>query len=162
MKEFDSFGKMATHLLTLQAGMALSLHKGLDEVVTAIQKTAKEEVGHYQGAVGPFPAWAPLAASTQADRVRRGFTADDPGLRRGDMRDSIKKEVALLEGVVGSDDQNLVYFEIGTDKQPPRPVLGPAVEHNHEKIVKVLGAAAVRGILGGGAIPAHLEYDHDV
>jgi len=162
MKELKSLGAMATELLTMQATLALAAHKGLAEVATAIQKTAKEEIGTYQSAVGPFPSWPQLAESTQADRVQQGYTPNDPGLRDGSMRDSIVKEVGQTEAVVASNDQNLVYFELGTEKQPPRPVLGPAVVHNHDEIQRIMGTAVVRGLLGGGAIPGNLGYDHDV
>jgi len=162
MKEFGSLAQFAAHLGTLEAGLVLEVRRGLTEVVKVVEKTAKAEIGDYQPDVGPFPAWAPLADSTKKDRVRKGFTEDDPGLRSGAMRASIVHEVAATEAVVASDDQNLVWFEMGTDKQPARPVLGPAVIHNEEAIQRILGRAAVRGLLAGAVIPAGLGYDKDV
>lgn len=162
MKEFGSLAAFASHLVTLQASVALEAHRGLKEVAEAITITAKGEIGAYQQAIGPFPAWAQLAESTMADRVAKGYTPDDPLLRDGKMRDSVSNEVASLEAVVGSDSDIAVYQELGTDKIPPRPFLGPAVIHSHEVIKRVLGAALARGVLGGGSIPASLAYDHDV
>lgn len=162
MKEFGDIGAFVTHLAAVEVGLISHLHDGLEKAAQAVEKTAKEEIGQYQQAVGPFPAWAPLAEATVDDRVRRGFTPDDPGLRRGDMRDSIKHETAGLVAAIGSDDQNLVFFELGTPRQPPRPVLGPAVERNHDKIEHLIGNATVRGLMGGQALPPSLEYDHEI
>lgn len=66
------------------------------------------------------------------------------------MRDSVHREVSALEAVVGSDEDKAVYHELGTDKIPPRPFLGPAVLHCEEKMKRVLGGALVTGILGRG------------
>lgn len=162
MKEFTSLGQFALHLLSLQAATSISLHRGLEKVAAAVEKTAKAEIGTYQQAIGPFPSWDPLAEVTKKQRLDLGYTEDDPGLRDGSMRDSIERKVERLEAVIASDDQNLVWFELGTSKQPPRPVLGPAVEHNHDVIRKELGLALVRGLLGGGPIPPSFEYDHEV
>jgi HK97 gp10 family phage protein len=162
MREFGSLAAFASHLVTLQATVALEAHKGLKEVAEAITKTAKGEIGSYQQAIGPFPAWAQLAGATVADRVAKGYTPDDPLLRDGKMRDSISNGVSGHEAVIGSDSNIAVYQELGTDKIPPRPFLGPAVIHNHEAIKRILGAALARGILGGGPIPASLGYDESI
>lgn len=162
MREFGSLAAFASHLITLQASVALEAHRGLKEVAEAITKTAKGEIGSYQQAIGPFPAWAQLAESTVADRVAHGYTPDDPLLRDGKMRGSVSNEVVSLEAVVGSDSDIAVYQELGTDKIPPRPFLGPAVIHNHKVIRRILGAALARGVLGGGAIPASLGYDESI
>ncbi|WP_287496913.1 hypothetical protein [Pandoraea sp. CB10b_02] len=162
MKQFGSLAAFAAEIATLEAGVVFQLHQGLEAVATKIEHTAKKEIGEYQEAVGPFPAWEELAESTKADRVRQGYTENDPGLRSGQMRDSIEHQTQGLEAVIGSNDDRLVWFELGTTKQPPRPVLGPAVEHNHEAIRKIVGGAVVKGLLGGGSIPASLEYDHEV
>lgn len=158
MKEFASLAAFAGHLTFMEKAIEHELRHGLDVVATAIQKTAKEEIGRYQQAAGPFVAWAPLAESTKDDRRRLGFTPDDPGLRSGDMRESIKKSVSAREAVVGSDDQNLVFFELGSSKQPPRSVLGMAVERNRKLIQRELGRALVRGFLGQDPIGGNHEW----
>lgn len=162
MKEFGSLAAFAAEMVAVRAGVVFHLHKGLEAVATKIEHTAKREIGEYQAAVGPFPAWDELADSTKVDRVRQGFTENDPGLRSGQMRDSIEHRTQGLEAVIGSNDDRLVWFELGTEKQPPRPVLGPAVEHNRAAIKKIVGGAVVKGLLGGGSIPANLEYDHEI
>nr|DAG88323.1 MAG TPA: virion morphogenesis protein [Herelleviridae sp.] len=157
-KQMSSLGAMASHLLLLDAAIVAELKKGLRRAANAIEQTSKEEIGHYQKATEAFPAWAPLAEFTKNERERLGYTRDDPGLRSGAMRDSIKSEFSGLEAVVGSDDQHLVYFELGTDKQPPRSVLGMAVMRNRELIQKELGKALVRGIVGKEAIGGDYDF----
>lgn len=162
MREFGSLAHFAAHLGMIEAGLVMEVRRGLTEVAKAVEKTAKAEIGDYQPAVGPFPAWAPLADSTKKDRVRQGYTEDDPLLRSGALRDSISHEVGAGEAVIGSDSDIAIYQEMGTDKIPPRPFLGPAALHNEAEIQRILGRAAVRGLLGGTVIPAGLGYDKDV
>lgn len=162
MREFRSLAAFASHLVELQASVALEAHKGLKEVANAVTETAKGEIGHYQQAIGPFPKWADLAEGTKIDRVQQGYPADDPLLRSGELRDSIENEVSRLEAVVGSKSDIAVYQELGTDKIPPRPFLGPAVIHNHALIKRIFGEALVRGLLGGGPIPGRVGYDQSI
>ncbi|HHW4682570.1 MAG TPA: hypothetical protein ACQGQI_05175 [Xylella sp.] len=161
MKSFRSLATCAAEMTALEAGVVFQLEKGLEAVAAKIGHTAKQALGQYQEAVGPFPGWEELADSTKADRVRQGYTENDPGLHSGQMRDSIEHQTQGLEAVIGSSDDRLVWFELGTTKQPPRPVLGPAVEHTREAIRKIVGSAVVKGLLGGRSIPASLEYDHE-
>ncbi|AVA33367.1 phage virion morphogenesis protein [Cupriavidus metallidurans] len=162
MKEFGSLAQFAAHLGTLEVSIVAEVRRGLTEVAKAVEKTARAEIGNYQPAVGPFPAWAPLADSTKKDRVRKGYTEDDPLLRSGDLRDSIGHEVGVTDAVIGSTSDIGVYQEMGTDKIPPRPFLGPAALRNEEEIQRILGRAAVRGLLAGAVLPAGLGYDKDV
>jgi HK97 gp10 family phage protein len=159
MKEFTSLGQFARHLATLEVAVALELRRGLDEVATAVRDKAKDEIGSYQAAIGPFPAWAQLAESTVEDRVAKGYSPDQPLLRSGEMRDSIGKDVSGIEATIGSTSQVAVYQELGTDKIPPRPFLGPAVLHNEALIKRILGKAFIAGLLGRGNLPRSLGYD---
>ena len=162
MRDFNSLAEFGAHLVTLQAAESLALHKGLDQVARLVEKTAKDEIGQYQPAIGPFPEWAPLAASTEAEKARMGFPLDAPLLRTGEMRDSIQHETNGFEAIVGSTDDKMVYHEFGTDKIPPRPVIGPAAFSNQEKIQEILGTAVVSGFIGGNVIPPSLGYDLDI
>lgn len=161
MKEFSSFGQLAVRFAELQLAEFTALHHGLKKAAELVEKTAQDEIGNYQPAVGPFPAWAPLAESTKEDRVRLGYTPDDPLLRSGELRDSISHQVLGLEAAIGSTSDIMVYQEFGTATIPPRPVLGPAAVHNLEKIHKIIGVAAVSGILGGERISGALGYDFE-
>ncbi len=125
-------------------------HHALEKAAVLVEKRAKDKIGEYQNAAGPFAGWAELAESTKEDRVRQGFTEDDPGLRSGEMRDSIEHVVADGEAQVGSNDDKLVWFELGTSKQPPRSVLGGTAAESIEKIIEMVGESAVTALVGKG------------
>src|SRR5690348_1384126 len=84
-----SFGELADVLQARVGRLEAEVHTTLVEGAEVIAKDARDKLGHYQGEVGPYPAWAPLSPSTQADRVAKGYTPNDPLLRSGDLRDSI-------------------------------------------------------------------------
>lgn len=158
MREFAHIGEMVAHLATLAAAETLALHHALKKCAVAIEATAISEIGHYQGEVGQFAAWAPLAASTQAERVAAGFTPNDPLLRTGALRDSISHQIDTLDAVIGSTSEIMVYQELGTANIPPRAVLGPAAIRNKALIMRTLGHAAAEGLLyGAGAALTKLE-----
>ncbi|MDU3302770.1 MAG: hypothetical protein E7E83_15250 [Enterobacter ludwigii] len=125
--------------------MHTALEAGLEVVAKTIEEEAKEEIGVYQPAVGPFDAWDPLAESTKADRVRQGYSEDDPLLRSGELRDSISHRVMGLAAVVGSTDDKAVWQEFGTDRIPPRPFIGPAYVKSFRKITEMVGFAVMKG-----------------
>lgn len=160
--DFGSLGQFATHLASLEVAVHHETKRGLSKVAAIIEKEAKSEIGTYQPSAGPFPAWEQLAMSTKQDRVRKGFTANDPLLRSGELRDSISHEVASHEAVIGSTSDVAVFQEMGTDKIPPRPFLGPAGFKSEAAIRSILGVALMRGLLGGQVIPAGLGYERDV
>jgi HK97 gp10 family phage protein len=162
MKSFDSPLKFAEFLAASITKEHVALQSGLKACAKVIERTAKSEFGVYQKSVEHFPAWEELADSTKEDRVRQGFSENEPLLRTGKLRDSISHEVSGLEAVIGSDSDVMVYQEFGTEKIPPRPVLGPAAFRNKQKIQKILGNAAITGMMGGERIDASLGYDADV
>lgn len=161
MKEFNSLIKFAEHLVKVQTTEIFAIHKAVDNACALIEKTAKSEFGHYQPQVGPFQGWAELAESTKEDRARHGYSDNEPLLRSGELRDSISRKVSLLEGEIGSTSEIMVYHEFGTTKIPPRPVLGPAAFSNKEKIKKIIGTAAVKGLMGELQIHKSLGYDFE-
>lgn len=151
--------EFAAHLLERAAVEVAALEEGLERVAMHIQKTAKSEFGVYQPERGPFNEWDELADSTKADRVRQGYSENDPLFRSGALRDSIQHEVHGLDAVIGSKSDIMAYQEFGTEKIPPRPVLGPAALRNKARIESLIGAAAVMGIVGGDRIHESLGYD---
>jgi len=155
---FDSPLAFAAHLVALQSAIERAEHAGLEKVAKLIEHDAKEQIGAYQDAVGPFPAWAELADSTKADRSKHGFSENEPLLRTGELRNSIEHEVSGSEAVIGSKSDIAAYQEFGTDRIPPRPFVGPAAFKNKDKIEQILGAALVQGLTGGNALDA-LGYD---
>lgn len=103
-----------------------------------LQRAARGYIGDYQGAVGPFPAWAPLAEFTIQDRISQGFTPDDPLLRTGEMRESIGYTVRGRVVDVGSNDWVAYWQEFGTPTIPARSFIGRALaEHGRDEARRV-------------------------
>lgn len=151
MREFNSLAAFSMHLVKAAIAVRVAEHLALDRAAEIIEKDAKRQLGTYQPEAGPFAAWAPLAAATVADRIAKGFTPDDPLLRDGTLRDSISRTVEGHEAAIGSTSDIAVYQELGTEKIPPRPFLGPAAFNNREAVEKVL-AQYVLGALEYGAV----------
>jgi len=150
MKEFNSLGAFAEHILKVALAEEIALRKGLSKAAKLVEKEAKSEIGTYQGAVGDFAAWADLAESTKEDRVRKGFSEDDPLLRSGELRDSIGMTMSTtgLEAQIGSDLDIAVYQELGTEHIPPRSFLGGAMARKLPQIKTILGASVLAGLVG--------------
>lgn len=145
------------HLAAVRAELDHHEHKGMERAAQIIETEAKAEIGTYQGAAGPFAEWVELADATKDDRAKQGFDENQPGLRRGDMRDSISHAVEGKEAAVGSDDEKMVWFELGTDRQPPRSVLGTAAVHKGHEAALAVGGSLVTALVGrdvfGGRLP---------
>jgi len=149
---------MVMKLAEAEVAININARTALERVAVAVETTAKAEFGEYQGAIGPFPEWAELADSTQADRGRLGYPENEPLLRSGELRDSISHGVEELTATIGSTSDIMVYQEFGTPTIPPRPVLGPAAEANHDTILRELGGAVVQGLIGRDVIHHSLGY----
>jgi len=65
--------QFAREMSSASASIATGLEVGFRVIVKEIEETAKEEIGVYQPAFGPFDAWLPLIEATKADRVRQGY-----------------------------------------------------------------------------------------
>ena len=118
----NSFADLASRLSRMASAEGDKVY--LEAVGSKIEKDAKEIIGHYQRSdTGPFPEWEELAPSTKADRVSQGFTANDPLLRTGELRDSIGHEVRGRSVAIGSDLDIAIFQEMGTATIPPRPFL---------------------------------------
>lgn len=155
------FSLLQTSVALAAASGAFEKHLqgGLERVLVHIEENARNQVGHYQAAVGPFPAWAPLAASTEASKAAMGFPSDAPLLAAGAMLASFGHEVSGMEGVAGAKDPKAVFHETGTSRMPPRPVWGPAAFNTRGDIEKILGHAAMGGIVGPGGSNAGAPID---
>jgi HK97 gp10 family phage protein len=150
MREFSSFGSFARHLERLALeGEAVTAHI-TKEAADLVQANAKARIGEYQDYEGPFTKWAELADSTKEERVRQGFTENDPLLRTGTLRDSIKVEAKGNEAVIGSEDEVALYQEVGTDHIPPRPFLGPALYGSKNDIAEKSVSTTVAWVSGLG------------
>ena len=96
--------------------------------------------------------WPALAPATIADRVKKGFAANEPLLRTGQLRDSIQWTTSAngLEGAVGSNSPIAVYQELGTSRIPPRSFLVSSAISMEEKIHRMAGRAVVAVLAGRG------------
>lgn len=116
--------------------------EGVLKACRLVQKTAKSYIGHYDHPGG----WAQLAQATQEDRVRRGFAANEPLLRTGDLRDSIQVDAphrngAEVFGYVFSNSAIARYQELGTVSIPPRPFLSTAAMEMTPQVHAILARA---------------------
>jgi phage gpG-like protein len=148
MRTFTPLGFVA-HLAELVVALPVAEHEGLEKAAQLIEDEAKAEIGHYQGRKGPFGKWPELAPPTKADRLRKGFTENDPLLRTGDMRDSIHHNVSDHEAYIGSDDKIAVYQELGTRHIPPRSFLGGAAARKEREVAEILANRIVEALLVG-------------
>lgn len=156
MIEMPSMEHLAQHFLRETNGELVMVREasrdGLDAASKLLLDEAKGEFGTYQQGAGPFGDWPELAPATKEDRLRKGFTENDPLLRSGDLRDSMQREVHDFDAVVGSTDPVMLYQELGTTRIPPRPVLGIALQRLWPTITKLLDDGAARGFSGDRAI----------
>ena len=129
--------------------------QAMERACRIVEKEAKDSLGTYHRAVGPFPAWAKLADSTVQQRTQQGWEPDEPLLRLGTMRDSIHHVVKGDVGHVGSDDPIAEYQELGTSAAghpiPPRSFLGRAAFVKEFAIHRVF-LDATMGMLGGWSV----------
>jgi hypothetical protein len=119
-----------------------------------VQRAARKKFGHYQGESGPFEAWPQLASSTKSERVRLGYTENDPLLRSGELRDSYKVESSGLMAGVGSTLGKAEGMEVGDPIKsvPARPVLGPAFAENEKEAFEA-SAVPLMALLTTGKLP---------
>ena len=159
MKDFGSPAEFAAFFDKVITTLPVAQAIGLDLAAAEIQHEAKTEIGSYQDAVGPFAEWAELADYTKQDRVAQGFTENDPLLRTGEMRDSIKRNSDANTAYVGSDSDIALWQELGTDKIPARSFLGGAAVRKSDETVEIIADAVVAHILNTAR--KHYEMDDD-
>ncbi len=144
----QTFQGLADRIAQMRMQAQERLPEVLDAIGAEIEKDAKDEIGTYQREnMGELRPWDELTKGTQADRVRAGFSPNDPLLRSGTMRDSITHTVEGNRVVIGSDDPIALYQELGTRGPgvgssgyhvPPRPFLATAAYRNRDRIVEAV------------------------
>jgi hypothetical protein len=151
---FEGLTALARHAGTLsmklnRAGTAATRHLGK----TVLERT-RAKFGHYQTGAGPFPGWPGLKLSTVLERIRLGFTPDDPLERTGALRDSYRMETDNHIVEVGSESKVALGQEEGIPSHgvPARSTLGIAyVESEEDGFARLnMDVAAI------------LVYGHDV
>ena len=144
MKSFTLEG-FAKELNSIRAKVPINLTIAARVIGETVEAKAKAEIGEYQrGDMGGFAPWAELTDGTKKDRVRKGYTENDPGLRSGGMRDSIEHNVSAMSVAIGSNDDKLLWFEDGTSKQPPRAVVKLAAHRSTEELRAIAKLAIER------------------
>lgn len=107
----------------LTAGLVLESHHALERSADILLHEAQSEIGVYQTAIGPVEAWAELSEDRKAERLREGWTENDPLLASGRLQQSITKTVEQKAAAVGSPLDEAVWMEEGTEKVPARSFL---------------------------------------
>jgi hypothetical protein len=148
--EFNSFGALGLHFARLALAGDAVTHHITEQAAQIVEKDAKERIGSYQDAAGPFGAWANLAPSTVDDRLRKGFSPDDPLLRTGGLRGSYGHKTQGGVAVVGSASPIALYMEQGTSNMPARAVVGPAAYASSDAIGRVAATTLIAWISGTG------------
>jgi hypothetical protein len=151
MPEFNSFGDLAKHLDRVARTMPKETAKTLEKIGKHVEQVAKEKIGHIQDASGEFNAWEDLAYDTQVEHFRtieRGEAAPDADvnsalLLKGDLREgighSVEKSGHEQTLTVGSESDIAYWQEMGTEKIPPRPAIGPAMFESEQMGRDLLG-----------------------
>ncbi len=157
-RSFASIPQFVTFLAGVSASMPMARRKALELGCQIIEDESKRVIGTYDY------GWTELADRTKVDRVNKGYPANEPGLRSGDMRKSIKHQVLNVgilqtEGQVGSNDDKLVWFELGTKKQPPRSVLVSAAMAKADEVEKVIGRTIGIAFDSGGLSTAGIPFN---
>lgn len=144
MREFTLAGFAAFVTEELVDNVERAREEALELGAKAIRAEAKRVIGTYDY------GWPQLAQSTQSDRQKKGYPANEPLLRDGTLRDSIHYTIIdpgkLAE--IGSNDDVAVYQELGTATIPPRPFLSTSaarLEKPIRKMIRKTVGAAVEG-----------------
>lgn len=138
-REFKTLGGFARHLERLAVYGNEVTEAIAEKSAEHIRDAAREKLGVYQPATGPFPQWVSLSQETMAERMRYGFTPNEPLLRSGQLRDAIASSVVPggaqigvphgphyePDGTVKDVGEIAIDMEFGS-VAPPRPFLGPA------------------------------------
>ncbi len=158
MTDFSILG-FVEHIAAMTIEIEHETHDGLEEAARIVEREAKDALGAYQDDAGQFAAWAELADATKEDRLRQSYSENDPGLRSGAMRESIEHMVQGHVAHIGSDDQNLEFFELGTARQPPRSVLGGAAFRSGHEVAEVIGSHFVAALVGAEVVNGNLPIE---
>ena len=158
MKSFASVGKAIEHFQALSGTTERATAVGVRDASEMLVHEVKEQIGLYLvGSTGPFPPTAELSDVTKDDRVRLGFTANDPGFRSGEMQESYGARVGapglVVRASVGSDDPRALWFEMGTERggnvwQPARSELGIAAFRHGHRAAEIVGGLVARAVAG--------------
>jgi phage gpG-like protein len=162
IRNFAGPGAFAAFLMSVPGRDRDNRRRAMDQAARLVQGEAQRMIGNYQPAYPPFQTWAPLAPSTIADKTEQGYAPpDNPLLRTGKLRRSIKRSVDADEASIGSDEDVAVWQELGTVKIPPRSFLGAAAVKNSDKVADILGKGATAALTGESPTSGRTDIDID-
>lgn len=137
LREFAGLGSFARFLDERAAEMTVGKAAIGEAAAHVLRKAVRRGYGSH--------ALASLAPATQADRIKKGYTPNDPLLRDGSLlRDSTEMLVGEDFAGVGSAQPIAAYHEHGYmnvragHSVPPRPVYKNALEEAAPAIVKII------------------------
>lgn len=136
---------LGIHLDGPRAGVWQDFASG--EAGDALDLVARALFGVYQGGFAEYGPWPELADRTKADRVQQGYPENDPLLREGDLRDGIGIAYGPSRAEIGSNDDVMVYQELGTETIPPRPVLGLTGTEEEKAVFEMVGDGVVKALI---------------
>jgi hypothetical protein len=142
-KVFSLLGFIA-EIPAIQRDLEASGPKIIEKACQIVQKRAKAAIGQ------EHELWAPLAASTIADKASHGFPTPKPLLRTGELRESIEYTVHGNEGWVGSNLDIAVWQELGTKHIPPRSFLVSSAIASEDRIHRMAAATTIAALSGYG------------
>lgn len=136
-----TLGQMAARLSAATGLTDVAVNESVKRSCEIIVDEAKDAIGTYKF------GWPQLAPSTQAQRVRLGYPANEPLLRTGELRDSISYTVDGSVGYVFSTSPVAVWMELGTVRIPPRPFLAGAADAKRREVEEALQMGVVSGLI---------------
>ncbi len=170
MRAFSDIPSFLAFLVEAHAEMKEAEHHGLEAAAVVIEKDAKASLGEYQQGVGPFPAWPELAESTQEQRAKAGYSANDPLLRSKTLEGAITHDVHAAFALVGvpetgelEPDGNALVSDVakdmewGTMRAPPRPFMGPAAYRKGKEAAEAAGAPIISKLVGREVSPSDIK-----
>lgn len=151
MKTLKSFEELANAFRKSIDRMPVTYASAAAAGSKLVEEAAKHKLGTYQPEIGPFNEWDPLKPATIAEKQSHGYADegnDNPLVRTGGLRDSVKSESSNVGFIVGSDSEVAILQELGTRYIPPRPFLGPALFETAPGVVHAVGSAIERNLAG--------------
>ena len=147
--------QLSRHFERLEENLLLrAAESGVSKGAKATLRRVRTSIGTYLNTPGVADMpMADLAPSTEEDRIRAGYTPDEPGLREygpNGMRFTYRmgtKRRGLWHAVgsVWSTDVRAVVFELGringATYQPPRRVLAASVVHETPRVLSQIAKA---------------------
>jgi len=159
MKAFTDLGVFGAFLAARAVEVEHAAHSALEHGAAVVRDEARLRIGTYQSEVGGFAEWSSLTEATHRERVRLGYSPDDPLLRSGDLRKAITSQregneaaAGVLQEASGADGRNLgniaIWQELGTARIPPRAFLGPAGFVKADTVAELIGKAVTQSLAG--------------